>query len=396
MGHTLYVCANDTVGNAKCEVVNFTTVEPKVISELPSGISAVLASDEGVDLTAVPQSGRKEVRLKKSGFVIADFNANFTGSMNWTSINLDSDPTTTKALLYVPAGLSEIAATRTLYVLKRGTNRVRICHGARTMAQVRKGCAAEPNVTSEELLDQTDSRVSVVTIDGETYWKITGLTGTGGIGENTIPKSAIGAANITWISETTETITGIGSESTQAGNITVLNFTVRSKTSKWAAYLGNVSGIIKLHDTVHTVFEWEWNKSENGGGVCAGTGTSYDWASLSNATPANVDAAWNFQSSQADSATHTFNGSSPMYIGGLGASGAFNTSAADTGPAGGFQTGLVEDTESATSKDDFLFCSGISQDGVNNSYAGTTVDYELIVPVTLGGTENYYFYVGLG
>jgi hypothetical protein len=92
-----------------------------------------------------------------------------------------------------------------------------------------------------------------------------------------------------------------------------------------------------------------------------------------------------------DNATNTFDdGTTSIDIAALGPQAA---PAADTGQAAGFLTAVLTDNP-GTTKNDFLFCVNTTA-AANQGYDGTTVDYELIVPIDYGATETYYFYVEL-
>lgn len=210
----------------------------------------------------------------------------------------------------------------------------------------------------------------------------------------TITAYAIAPAGVTWISDTSYTPgAATASDVTEGGNITVLNITgANQSTERWAGYLGNISSagslIILANDATPTdvFYNWSWDSAQ-GGEVCAGTATSYTWASLEAAAATDLDSTWGF-GDVSDDAEATFNdGTSTFEIGGASGSAPM----ADTGFSGGYETFLLEDTPGASAETDFLFCSNISAAGTG--YDGTTVDYELIVPTTYGAHETYYFYL---
>lgn len=75
---------------------------------------------------------------------------------------------------------------------------------------------------------------------------------------------------------------------TQGGNVTEVNVTGYSITSKWAGFWGNVSGGIKIADSSNNVF-YEWTVSDPTGGVvyvCSDAVS--DWSS-SNIQPVYAD-----------------------------------------------------------------------------------------------------------
>ena len=212
----------------------------------------------------------------------------------------------------------------------------------------------------------------------------------------TITAYAIAPAGVTWIRDTSYSLGAAGASSsdvTEGGNITVLNITgVNQSTERWAGYLGNVSSvgslIVLANDAspIDIFYNWTWDSAQ-GGEVCAGTGTSYTWASLEAAAATDLDSTWGF-GDVSDDAEATFDdGTGTFEIGGVSST----APKADTGFEDGYETFLLEDTPGASAETDFLFCSNISAAGTG--YDGSTVDYELIVPTSYGATETYYFYL---
>jgi hypothetical protein len=198
------------------------------------------------------------------------------------------------------------------------------------------------------------------------------------------------------------------SVTTEGGNITPVNLTSDSLTDKWAAFYGNVSGnIVLTDDTSYGDYSvYNWSVSTTDGEVCATTNSSVDTSliGMGAPSPSSIDAAWGFNSADADSGENTFGdvGCSLEFngVGSLlslpnvstgGATGTFETclvSAGDAYPLDHGQTGFL------------LFCTNMS-DGTNN-YKGDSVNYELMVPTNNTAdslvsttTTTYYFYAEL-
>lgn len=209
---------------------------------------------------------------------------------------------------------------------------------------------------------------------------------------------AVGPAAIEWVSESNyaEDTAAFATDTTEGGNITRLNITaVNSSTEHWAGYLGLLSStgmMIVLQDASENVFyNWSWNTA-NEGEVCAGIATSYVWNDLEAGAAADLDTAWAF-GGISDTAVNTFTSTGDINLTGVEISGA---PAAGTGEdvADTFKTILVRDATGSTTDSDFLFCAD-TQIGTGTGYDGSPADYEVIVPVSYGATETYYFYVEL-
>ena len=148
-------------------------------SNLSSGLTAVLGSDWSTDVSNNGQTGISGVGIVNTGtFRIATFNVNFSTSLDWSSLTADSNGTD-KAFFDYPGGFSALpgasGSSYTLYVPKGSGNRVAICPGVSSLAAVNPGCSGVYT------LNESSPNVTVVSEGGVVYWKISGLTSTGGI-----------------------------------------------------------------------------------------------------------------------------------------------------------------------------------------------------------------------
>lgn len=197
--------------------------------------------------------------------------------------------------------------------------------------------------------------------------------------------------------------------SARGGNITPVNFSdVMSQTSKWQGFYGNLSGTIVLGSSTGTMKSWVWSNetANNISYVLATTNSSIPyWWGLTPAITTDIDTAWQFTTTDQDSATNTFNDAtgSELIIAGKHHT-ALASSQADTynsnASANKWYTVALDNgsSPSASSIDPFVFV------GINNvsssatAYNNVQCDYQMIVPVYHYGGEpsnNYYFYVEL-
>lgn len=139
--------------------------------------NAVNPTDPGVDsLTA---------QLHFGAYLVSDFTVDLTDNRNWASVNTVALPGESKALVVNlnPTDAPGISATHSVYVVKQaGQNSVRVCTSATKVADLTASC---PGYT----LQAGDAQLTSVTIDGTDYWKVTGLTGTGVLGQTTASPS---------------------------------------------------------------------------------------------------------------------------------------------------------------------------------------------------------------
>ena len=183
-----------------------------------------------------------------------------------------------------------------------------------------------------------------------------------------------------------------GNVTIEGGNVSGVDLSSNASTDRWAAFYGNVTGskVLAQSVDVQMIYVWLWNSS-SGGVVCASTGPT-PLSSIMGATYADIDAAWSFPPSSADSAANTFNNSNCSQR--FGSTTVSNSYYADTGYSGGFTTCSWKSV-AVPSKAEMLFCTNITYNGP--LFNGQPGDYEIMVPTAYGTGvyETYYFYVNL-
>ena len=133
-----------------------------------------------------------DLRLTEGGEVVADLPTILTSNRDWAGVTADTDVSSKKAFFHFDdsAGSNTCAPSCTfddipgtfgtefvLYIPKVGSdNGVHICPGASSLGAVTTSCASGYDLTAAA------ANVSIVTIDSSDYWRVTGLTSTGGLG----------------------------------------------------------------------------------------------------------------------------------------------------------------------------------------------------------------------
>ena len=168
---------------------NQRVVQSKFAFQINVDASLVIKDDLGTDFTTVSQNGiigNKDLNLlTTSGLIISSFSANLSNDLDFSTVSADSDVTQGKSFI---ANLNattfpEISATHDLYIpIPTGQNptQVIICPLAQNLAAVTEACLSGYPLS-------VGSKASKVTIDGQQYWKVIGMTGTGGISVGGIP-----------------------------------------------------------------------------------------------------------------------------------------------------------------------------------------------------------------
>ena len=182
----------------------------------------------------------------------------------------------------------------------------------------------------------------------------------------------------------------IGTESSSeqinisVGNVTETNITGLFMSLKWAGFLGNITGGIKLADASdNRLYEWVISNL-TGVKVYAANNTVTDWASLSAADSTNMPGfllgggTENYTNTFTDNESQTFNGDliNAKYTG------TYNLSGADI-----FKTYSLKTTNAIV----------WATFAINNEigFQGDIIDYQLIVPAQEIIKTVYNFYLEL-
>ncbi len=192
-----------------------------------------------------------------------------------------------------------------------------------------------------------------------------------------------------------------GSVTTEGGNITEVNVSLTSLTDKWADFFGNVSGSLRLTDSsnTHYVYDWSWTVT-SGGEVCVANASTFDWASAQAASGTEIDTAWGFTGTDADSGANTYTGSScVLNFTQADVSGAASVDLSDNSGLSTFTDCVIKDQGTINSGDTnhMAFCTQINSSGKN--YNNESYQYEIMVPTPeatgSAGFMTYYFYAEL-
>jgi hypothetical protein len=146
--------------------------------------------------------------------IVTDLAVNLTADRDWTNVVADFDEANS---ITVISGLNPVdapgaSATHSMYVtMLPGQTGTYICPSATVIGDVSTSCAG-----GYQLDLDTASNLSIVNIDGQDYWKIDGLTGTGALGISAQPPVTAGPLTLTPNSSPVSTIQQIAIEYTSS------------------------------------------------------------------------------------------------------------------------------------------------------------------------------------
>ncbi len=157
-----------------------------IIENVPAGLAIALRSNNAVDPSKDlgGQRGLQDVRVMKDGKILADIPVEFSQNRDWNGVVIESQSGRVVVKMSENSGYK---GTYSMYVEKGDTNRFKLCTKAEEIDQVNSDCAGSvvfagpfPQTIDVEGKPIT---VSIAVIDSVSYWVVSGLTGTGGLGE---------------------------------------------------------------------------------------------------------------------------------------------------------------------------------------------------------------------
>ncbi|MBN1793065.1 hypothetical protein JW826_05265 [Candidatus Woesearchaeota archaeon] len=209
-------------------------------------------------------------------------------------------------------------------------------------------------------------------------------------------------ANISVLATDNGTLRSADSHTAQGGSFTTLLLNVTSQTSKWKAYVGNVTGVITL-DNINNQTIYNWQITSVQGEVYVSRSSSVDFISMACANDVNItyeQGLLNINASSDDSINNTFYRKihKSFVIGGTGLVSNSSCYAIAT---------FVNDTSQAPSEA-ATFQEVLMSDGgglvystiLENKRSGfdnSSYDFQAIVPDDpTAVATTYYFYAELG
>lgn len=159
--------------NCRCRITNTSIISRGGLSAITL-LDSASVDDEGVD-PGVPKGNTEATRLLKTTLPLADAEVDYSTDRDWSSVIGDTDIAEGKAFVHNLRSAEGVVSDYTLYVPKlSGYSQVGFCPGATSFAELTTGCVGFAAKT------EADPDVSVVNVDGQDYWAISGVSGSGG------------------------------------------------------------------------------------------------------------------------------------------------------------------------------------------------------------------------
>lgn len=143
----------------------------------PSSSLSAVDTTSNDDVPDAYDSSNHTVQLLLGGVPLAEATFDYAAMTDWSNVVGEIDEDGFKSVISGLESAPGILGTHTLYVPKATFHTgVIVCPGATSLAAVTTTC---PGTYT---LSIGDTHLSIVSIDGQNFWKITGLTGTGALG----------------------------------------------------------------------------------------------------------------------------------------------------------------------------------------------------------------------
>lgn len=199
----------------------------------------------------------------------------------------------------------------------------------------------------------------------------------------------------------TYTETSAGSDAAVGGNVSELNLSTSSTTSKWQGYIGSVTASLFLGSGTNTLYSFGSVPNGQIKAVFASTDSAFNFAALAAATAANIDTTWAFNTTDQDSGTNNFDDASRTIaqVTSVPVINLTTINSANASVANVYQTGVFKDDGTVAATSYGVMAFGVQVVPNIKAYDNsTTVDYELVVPVNsagVAGTQTYYFFLDI-
>jgi len=185
---------------------------------------------------------------------------------------------------------------------------------------------------------------------------------------------------------------------TAGGNATSFSINTVSASIRWQGYYGEVTASVSLGDSAgNQLYDYGFVNPSDIKTVFASTDANFNFDSLYAAKASDVDYVYGWSTGGADSVTNTLNDgvATIATVSNVSIANLSSHTVAGAREEGVYQSGAFKDVLGLPySSDNLAYGVSVTSDryAFNNI---TQVDYEMVVPVDVGSTQTYYFYMDI-
>ncbi|MBW2964777.1 right-handed parallel beta-helix repeat-containing protein, partial [Candidatus Woesearchaeota archaeon] len=185
----VYLYAENNVKYDSLTAYDRKVVIPMKVVPPASNLSFVLVRNATVDVTDTYQFEPAGVIVEtETSAPVVEFEVYFQNAetdVNLSGLVAETDPVQNKAVMHMDVWPAEVSYNKTLYVPSSGRGLVYVCPNASSISEVYEGCAAmyyvSPGQNNITIGNETQTvTVEQVVLNGQAFYRVSGLTGTGG------------------------------------------------------------------------------------------------------------------------------------------------------------------------------------------------------------------------
>lgn len=145
------------------------------IENLPTGITVTYLDQDIEEGSPNGAYGTVTLRIETDGYVVAEITTDMTTDRDWSIISADVDAGNFASFIHNLVAAEGTGSSFVLFIpYNTGDDSVGICPGADSLEDLNENCTGYVEYTDDS------AGVSIVTVDSQQYWRIEGMTDTGG------------------------------------------------------------------------------------------------------------------------------------------------------------------------------------------------------------------------
>lgn len=315
----------------------------------------------------------------------AQIRVNFIEDLDASDIFFDTSRSERKSVIDFTRNYNKIEEHSLLVPRIENSGEVLVCPGASTLDDIVLGCEGALNISSGETINGISN--TEVVINGDKYYHIEGISGTGAqelSTESTQDSAAQARIETSETLEEWDPYTPIEDDiGLDGGNVSSAKLSATQSTDHWAGLYGNASGELVL-GSEDRFYSWEAQPR-----TIIASNSTIQWQNLQTATVENIDSYYGFDAeTDSDSAVQTLLNQTDITIG--------NTTIEDA-PAVKTYNGTEVPTwiTGALSDGQAPLFAGKARTNETTAFTGELANYQMMIPTGDDRVVPYSLYMDL-
>lgn len=356
------------------------------LNNLPPGKNATLRANPVLSVLGNAFTGNKDVLLGNDvgQDLAAQLNIEFSRDIDASDMSFDTNRSARKSFIHLETAYNRVLRKDLLVPREDNTGNVRVCPGAASLEEVSYTCEGGYNISTGESVGQVS--MEEVTINGQDYYELTGITGTGGQEISTEDTENMqnrpAEVEVKYSETLNEFQTYIPDEDLDldGGNVTTANLSSVQSTDNWAGLYGNATGNLVLGSD-NIFYNWDAEPQ-----LVLAANDTINWQNLSTPTPTEIDDYYGLDGS--DRAEVTLDTPTEVTLG--------NTTYENAPSARTYNGTEIAKWVTATLSDGTtpVFVGKTRTDG-STAFTGEVANYQMMIPTGGDKVVPYSLYMDL-